>query len=842
MDIETFLDALKLKVSEYLNDLVKDQEKLPKTFFKVICEVLALAECTDVDTLKKNLSLMTIENLKTFMTKYTLSKASILENYNERIHGINSPCNDNIDGRDTQLMFRVSNGVNDERRNENLYGIKKGKPYNYIIELKNDSIQIAIREVTTFLELSEKHAVMAINSDAIYSSGEIKFDENELIFNTNCSLTGGLGLESSDYSEFDFYENFNNKIKQIFFEILSIDNTPADVEKVTYSDNGLFPWYGKDKTPICNLSVKDVKNKLFETVSYKKKKPSSTVCFDPPISYKNEKMPTGFLVLDNSDGNWKCNDNVFELIKKLAIEIEPITYAEMKQFFDLNIADLTKFHNSKGLEKPVRIAYDEYKEKQDRCLTAKDPITNAIFKLIDIINPQIISLEKLRYHINICYNKLINKMKDIVISNSNTVFYFNLGSDLSKSNFWLSLMFVYELEKHTQKSRLQDKIFFSELFLTENSKTKLYYMIKHDPNKNNVFVYLDDCSYSGTQMYTTLTGDATYFSKFNRSGKKNIIVAMPFMSAHAEKKLSFVDPAIIFVTSVILPNLFTDKEKFRAILKNNLYILTLADEEKINGYIKEGIIEFVEDLRDEFEVTDLLTTVMGIRMVRMITSIFEHKIADSFSVPQYLYNFIPTYSPNKKYFLIRLDKEKVNDIVAEFNNENINNIKDLENQEKKMEVLTTIGNNIRDNFIEYWKRLKSGNDTADSYINGFEVITLEGIPNNKENCGRSVGLLKNCLESHEKYKEEEGLVPFGVDYESGEQCYDSLYKNATYMVTESMKQLWLKKLVLDDNKKIINKYKVVPEGTKGSRGGSKNIYFSYYKENKNMYLNLLRLK
>lgn len=435
--------------------------------------------------------------------------------------------------------------------------------------------------------------------------------------------------------------------------------------------------------------------------------------------------------------------------------VEPFLYNEIVEFYHLNIDNIIGSN-----KKRATINTEKYKQKQTECLSNDNIITQSIFNILDVLNPKIITVTQFYKTMTSCYIKLIDKMVEILNDKKNTKFYLYLGENLSKSNFWLCNLFIHIIEQTEHKNKLSNKIFFYDELMVRDIKNNKINILKININENNIFVFLDDCSYSGRQLKGTLIDKR--LELFNKT-KSEIICVVPYISQYASEYL--IDDNITFVFGEILPTIGMNKTTVRKLLTSNLIIIN--DAQKYH---------------------DILYDTFGILYLALMPYLFEHKIADNYSIPQYMYNFINTYSPDGYNLLIKLNETYVDDLVDK-------NFEDGKISYEDVESLMLYKKNVLEDIenYSYDKPLK------------YTQITPENFENVNSSCNKNIGILDNCQES---YYDNFRNYSKKIDYEKDEICYRPIYSFKS-KITNKLKNIFLSKIIENDNLNIINNYEIV---------------------------------
>ena len=259
-------------------------------------------------------------------------------------------------------------------------------------------------------------------------------------------------------------------------------------------------------------------------------------------------------------------------------------------------------------KKRLETYYSKYKNEEHREL---------IKRIID--NTVHINFEKFYKSIKNCvsqFNKVI-KNEYIIILGANTSYgssnKFELNIPLNKSGFW-TFMLCYPLLKKKPK----DIIFNFELALE-------YETIKYYKTKKYIkdFVFFDDCSYSGNQLFEQVIGNsqkeltllATKFNtnivniKYNNILIKtnprkiiNIHILLPYISSHALKQMNIINKSSIF--RMILYNDYIVKNYYDLLGLYN--INKIKNELDINIYMNHTPIYFDHKFADSVSTLDYI--------------------------------------------------------------------------------------------------------------------------------------------------------------------------------------------------------------------------------------------
>ena len=259
-------------------------------------------------------------------------------------------------------------------------------------------------------------------------------------------------------------------------------------------------------------------------------------------------------------------------------------------------------------KKRLETYYSKYKNKKHRAL------------IESIINNTIhINFEKFYESIHNCVNQFNKAMKNeyIIILGSNTLYgssnKFELNIPLNKSNFWTLLLCYPSLQK-----KPKDIIFNFELALE-------YETIKYYKTKKYIkdFVFFDDCSYSGSQLFEQVIGKSQkeltlLANKFNtnivnikynnvliKTNPKKIInihVLLPYISSYALKEMNIINKSSIF--TIILYNDYIVKSYYDLLGMYNIY--KIKKELELNIGMNHTPIYFDHKFADSVSTLDYL--------------------------------------------------------------------------------------------------------------------------------------------------------------------------------------------------------------------------------------------
>jgi hypothetical protein len=411
----------------------------------------------------------------------------------------------------------------------------------------------------------------------------------------------------------------------------------------------------------------------------------------------------------------------------------------------LTFDDIVKIINTNSENPAIQINMPKYRETHPVLQLDKEKYLEKILAEFNcdenilytsmrniIMHPslRIINIEEFFIKLYIVFDNFIIKMNEILSTNKKSNFYF-YGLSVNSSNFWLCLLFV--------KYLLQNKYshLYSHIFIVSINNNIIF-----EDDYENYFITLDDCSYSGKLLLKPIS-DVILKGNYN-----GIICVLPFISSIAYKLIR--DQGVIIIYDEIILSMNDDEDLKNTIIDNTVILKSES------GYY----------LFSNYMLHDIQSTNLPI--------IFEHKIADSYSIPQFFYNFGTTYPfipPNTKFYLINEEGKK----------------------------------NIKENF----DLLYNLSDYTEYHI---EHIPIKPIEQDLDYVYKRNPLLKFC--QNETYKTEiNKLISKKFDYKNEKLCVGAIYKNNPIILS-------------DDSRKNIE-----------TKKGFNNKYIKYLKY-KNKYLNL----
>jgi hypothetical protein len=448
-----------------------------------------------------------------------------------------------------------------------------------------------------------------------------------------------------------------------------------------------------------------------------------------------------------------------------------ITYDEMVQYLEKPNIKNTIYYSDTLKMPRVDFDFENYIEtfkKQNTSTSIPEEITSSIINILCAFKKKmyIIKLEDFFNNLKIVFERIIG----IINANIDKKYYVYY-EDLSKSNFWISLLFVdHLLINHKDRNYNNTFVFFGNEYIRKNKN-----------NMENI-IYFDDCSYSGKQMTQNL----------QKSVNSNVYCVLPYLSKHALevltdlkiKKFEIIYEKIVLNIidhGEIIDVLYNNDILFHHDMRNEFLKNIGYDWEEIYGdngdnYDNYGQNNYGKNIDTFFLSRDFFN--IGY-FGQIICALFEHKLADSVSILQYMLNFLPekiTFNGVQKISEIYKSKGK-----SEFSL-NYVFVKDFyESQcldsEKKLLYSKKYPNFLSpDDTIMY-----SDEFLSDEQKKKYIVLKIY-----EENISK--GLLKNCKNIEKKY------VNYGTDYDDNELCYSPDYKNVKKIIEQKGGQLEFYKL------------------------------------------------
>jgi hypothetical protein len=441
-----------------------------------------------------------------------------------------------------------------------------------------------------------------------------------------------------------------------------------------------------------------------------------------------------------------------------------ITYDEMKQYLEKPNIKNTIYY-SDTLKMP-RVDFDfknyiETFKKQNTSIP--EEITLSIINILSAFEKKmyIIKLEDFFANLNIVFNSII----EIINANIDKKYYVYC-EDLSKSNFWISLLFVdHLLINHKDRNYNNTFVFFGNEYIRKNKD-----------NMENI-IYFDDCSYSGKQMTQNL----------QKSVNSNVYCVLPYLSNHALEVLTNLKiKKLKIIYKQIIPNIIDHGEIIDVLYNNdilfhhdmcNLFLKSIGyDWEKIYGDNGDNGDNYGKNVDTFFLSRDFFN--IGY-FGQIICALFEHKLADSVSILQYMLNFLPekiTFNGVQKISEIYKSKGKsefsLNYVfVKDFYESQYSDYDKKLLYSKKYPNLLTFDDTIMYSYAFL----------SDEQKKKYIVLKIY-----EENISK--GLLKNCKHIEKKY------VNYGTDYDDNELCYSPDYKNIKKIIEQKGGQLEFYKL------------------------------------------------
>jgi len=230
-------------------------------------------------------------------------------------------------------------------------------------------------------------------------------------------------------------------------------------------------------------------------------------------------------IIDINKLNLFYKDNIDKCFMSSPVNY-PINHSNLKLWLDkiIEVDDpiLTEF----GYEFTKTLTHISFNEFYDSCCKLS-------FNILETIN-------------NL---KSINPQYKIII----------LINNINHSQFWV-LMLLWKF--------IRDKVDIISYSLDD-----LWKYVDIPNNKCNYYLfYLDDCSYSGNQIYKTINYKHQYYTKFKYVYHENIYICCPYISVNAKARLEEIKLKILYTH--LIPNFKLNKKMLKY---NYLFLLEQSD-------------------------------------------------------------------------------------------------------------------------------------------------------------------------------------------------------------------------------------------------------------------------
>jgi hypothetical protein len=395
----------------------------------------------------------------------------------------------------------------------------------------------------------------------------------------------------------------------------------------------------------------------------------------------------------------------------------------------------------------VKINREKFLSELYKSFNSKENLFyNSIKNIIERPEFEVIPLEDFFEKINIIFGKMVKKIRNILEEDKEAIIHL-LYDEFGKSNFWLSLLFA----KYVKDNNLYEE-FKENLHFIDSEKN-----LEVCADKNNHVIFLDDCSYSGTQLRSNISG-------FNEEYIKGTYLFIPYISSYALKILSenFLKLEIYYEKELL--SFLKNRELLKAILENTLLIF----DEKCD-YITNTL------------------NYLSIVGFKTIPSMIELKNADGMSAFQALFNYIRTPDRFKeKLILYKIKKDKIDEIIEGINK--------------------TYESNIDENFFSkiYDFKMNKHKDLFDNYFEKIqENVTFE---QNDIYLNKTIGLLDNCYqEEYLKIIRNNTEIKIAIDYLNEVLCFSAFYRKIPFRISKELKKIFEKSVTSYTNNIIFTK-------------------------------------
>lgn len=306
---------------------------------------------------------------------------------------------------------------------------------------------------------------------------------------------------------------------------------------------------------------------------------------------------------------------------------------DKKNKYNLNIDNVKKWLEKMKYNDEILYTNDNFTEIiQYKFETEKTTITidgnqrvheiNFIYKLAkDIIETtEYINFDTLLNQINLISKEIIEKI-DLYDQ-----IHFIINDPISKSNLWISLLFMYFFETENIIDKLKQKC---HVFASHKESLNQYEEQFKQNEKLRIFaIYFDDMSYSGAQINRNLEHDKT-------KQQYELYLGVAYIGEKALELIQSQDNVNIFKNTIRVLNLY-DKIK-------KLYGNQVRDDQ-----LKKDYLKFIELI---FTKSSFTRKINSLTLHEGITNIyFDHKVADTLSTIQQilLFGSYPISSNNRE--------------------------------------------------------------------------------------------------------------------------------------------------------------------------------------------------
>ena len=211
---------------------------------------------------------------------------------------------------------------------------------------------------------------------------------------------------------------------------------------------------------------------------------------------------------------------------------------------------------------------------------------------------------------------------------------------LSKSSFWVFMLVLHLIKRDDAKKKLFDARKHNLSFLVLFARPKQFALefLKKLPNECT-FVFLDDASYSGEQVYGLVqeTSECWKATDTARKHLPDVSIIIPYMSKQSQQLL-LKFPFTTLHDPKLIGNVFADRSL------EDIFLVDLFLPWTKKKYITE--------------YWSYLFSFLALRTFQTLT-FFEHKIPDRLSLPDYLLLAGPCMAPDITHaYRVRPDKVK----------------------------------------------------------------------------------------------------------------------------------------------------------------------------------------
>ena len=445
---------------------------------------------------------------------------------------------------------------------------------------------------------------------------------------------------------------------------------------------------------------------------------------------------------------------------------QAISFANFYKLVELNKDNYCMTYElSDKINNRKKIVYnkDDYLLNLKNSFIDKDNfLYESIKKILDYKGFGIIPIEDFFIKLNTTFELILNKISNIFETSEQELkeIYIHYH-EINKSNFWLSLLLCKYLNDKNLKDNIKNNIYFIDgVDLIKNRDEKIN-------QKKNFIFFIDDCSYSGTQLNGIIQ---TYYKLYSI---ENINVYTIYISKFAYNKLI---------------NLYKDKDdkKNKFFISSNKILDDISNNKELYDLLIDNSYVFVEKINGEDIVLIDIIQYLGFSSTNIIPILLEIKSADKLSSLQYFYNYIKP--PNLKIknlnnvSIYKLNKDKFYIIIN-------NKVKIIPHYFKNNEIGTKFNNH---------------NNEYELFNNDLINKNIQTTESNKNIQTKHLyGLLNFCY-NPKYYKCLDKKIEF--DYKNDELCYSAFYRKEKFIFNEYIITFLKKNCVKNENLKFIDDY------------------------------------